>query len=159
MRFGNCRVDLQTLPISATPDYSSGDNIGGQIAINMNGSVTIGGILKQIAMVDAAGLGPQLTILFFNKALTGTFTDNAAIAPDATDDSHFLGKVEIATTDWVTVASKKYLSKECSLAIVGEVVGTDAYSPKRIYAAIVCYATLNYAAATDLKIGFGICQD
>ncbi len=153
MKFGNTRHVTVTPVISATPDYTAGDAVGGVQTVGPLGSHNGSGILKTVAITDAANQKPVLTLLLFKALPTGTYTDNGAAAPSAGDRLVFLGKINIAATDWETINSVGYATVDVAHVIKGDV-------DRKLYVvAVVTAGGLNFGAADDLNFQYGFLLD
>jgi hypothetical protein len=151
--------------VAATVDlgaHVAGDVVA-PVSIAPIDRLTGGGLLKQIAVFDDAGQAGILTFLFFDGALTGTYTLNGAPAPSAADKAKFLGAVAFAATDWLSAGGDAYGCKECALAIrhTPEAPSSNPgqSTPGSLSVVVVAGGTQDYAAATDLQIAFGILPD
>lgn len=71
-----------TITITATPDYSAGDDVGGIISLlTVNSATGRPVLLRSVTLKDNGNQGPPLTLLFFKATPAGgTYTDNAAFA-------------------------------------------------------------------------------
>lgn len=142
-------VITPTITVSASPDYTSGDSLGGKITLPNAVRVT-GGLskLQTITITDRANQKPAGTLLFFNAdPAAATITDNAAFAL-STDVLKVVASHPIVAADFVTIDSVAFL---CYGNINKEMqaVGTS------LYAAFVITTASNLAATTDIQIAFG----
>lgn len=163
MKFGNTRHITVVPVISATPDYTAGDAIGGIQTIGPMGSHNGSGILKTLLIVDNANQKPALTILLFKGVPTGTWVDNGAASPSAIDIANAIGKINILTTDWETIDSKAYVCPNLA-QIIKSAPGTDdaGNANDKLYfyvGVIVTGGGLNFAAITDLTFQYGMLLD
>lgn len=71
--------------VSATPDYSDGDNIGGLMTVAaIVAADGAGGMLSHVLAVSKAAISVAIDLLIFNANPTGsTFTDNEAAVEHA----------------------------------------------------------------------------
>lgn len=142
-------VITPTITVSASPDYTSGDSMGGKITLTGVARVT-GGLskLQTIAILDNANQKPAGTLLFFNAdPAAATITDNAAFA-FSTDAGKVIATHAIAAADYVTIDSKAVLC----YGNINKLVQPVATS---LYVAFVVTTASNMAATTDLQIAFG----
>jgi hypothetical protein len=142
-------VVTPTITVSASPDYSAGDSIGGKITLSNAVRVT-GGVskLQTITILDAANQKPEGTILIFGADPTAaTITDNAAFA-FSTDAGKVVATVAVATANYVTIDSK-------ALACIGAIEKVVQSTTTTLYAAFVATGAPNLAATTDIQIAFG----
>lgn len=142
-------VITPTITVSASPDYTSGDSMGGKIILTGVARVT-GGLskLQTITVVDHANQKPAGTLLFFDAdPAAATITDNAAFA-FSTDAGKVIATHVIAAADYVTIDSKAVLC----YGNINKLVQPVATS---LYVAFVVTTASNMAATTDLQIAFG----
>ena len=142
-------VITPTIAVSASPDYSSGDSMGGKITLTNVARVT-GGLskLQTITVIDRANQKPAGTLLFFGAdPAAATITDNAAFAI-STDVLKVVASHAIAAADYVTIDSIAFLC----YGNINKLVQPVATS---LYAAFVVTTASNMAATTDLQIAFG----
>lgn len=142
-------VITPTITVSASPDYSSGDSMGGKITLPGVARVT-GGLskLQTITIIDHSNQKPAGTLLFFKSdPAAATITDNAAFV-FSTDGNKVIATHAIAAADYVTIDSKAVL---CYGNINKLVQPTDT----ALYAAFVVTTASNLAATTDIQIAFG----
>lgn len=155
---GKSRILTITPTISTTPAYSTGDNVGGKLALTSAMRVSGGtGVLQSIHLLERANQKPELEILIFTSdPSNATITDNAAFV-SSTDDLKVQARIPIFAGDWKTIGSgsKGYATKTGIGAIV-EAVGSDT-----LYAAIVFTGAtaFQYATAGDLQVKFGFLLD
>ncbi len=138
---------------SATPDYSSGDVIGGILTLTQAVGHVGTGVLKTLVVKDNAAQSQPITFLLFHTIPTGTYTDNAAFAWGSGDFAKCFGRVNVAAADYATVGSK-------AIAVVE--VARNLYnleSTRNIYAIAVAGGTINLGAVDDLVFGFGVLRD
>jgi hypothetical protein len=142
-------VITPTITVSATPDYTSGDSLGGKITLP-NAVRATGGMSKLVSVniIDSANQKPAGTILFFNAdPAAATLTDNTAFAL-STDVLKVVASVVIAAADYVTIDSVAFLT----YGNINKIVQAAATS---LYAAFVITTASNLAATTDIQIAFG----
>ena len=134
------------LPLTiSTSAYSTGDVIGGEIAI----PATNPGLLTAITVYDADGEGVQLDFFFFGDDLVGTYTDNAAFAVDASDMPKLIGVCSIATTDYLAAGSDK----------AGTVTPVNVpVKSGGTWLVIVIRSTTTYTATTDLRLTLSVLE-
>jgi hypothetical protein len=153
VKFGNTRFVQVTPPVSLAA-YTSGDVVGGIMTVGPLGSAFGRGVLKHVSITDAANQKPALTLLFFRATPAGgTYDDAAAPAWDADDFAKFVGKVEITADEWTTCGGDAFATKECSIALRGD------DDDRTVYCVAVTTSTPDFAAADDLRFGFGLLLD
>lgn len=147
-----------TPTISATPDYSADDNLGGLMTLTDAMRVSGGsGILQSIEISDHANQGPTLgtmDILIFDSTPAGTYTDNSAFPTlgQAACAKH-LGTIHIGLGDWITTGGSAF----CTKAGIG--LGVTASGSANLYAAVNVKQALNMAATDDLTFRFNFLQN
>ena len=146
-------VQRPTITVSATPDYAAGDVVGGIITLaSVMAATGRQALLRSVALKDATGAGPALSLLFFRATPAGgTYTDNAAIVFGAADDDNLVGVVRVVAADWYTPSGggKSFVSLGGIDVVMGSVTSD-------LYLLIVADGAYNAAATTDLtaEIGF-----
>lgn len=143
-----------TVTVSASPNYSSGDSIGGKItltsAIRVSGGTAI---LQDIVITDKANQQPAGTILIFNAdPSAATITDNSAFA-FSTDITKLIATIPVVTADYTTIDS----IATANLNNLGRVV--KAASGTSLYAAFVTTTAANLASTSDIGLRFKFLQD
>lgn len=134
-----------TITISASPDYSAGDSIGGIVTLS---SVMYASgrsaKLTSLTLKENGGQAPALTCIFFRATPSdGTYTDNAAIVWGSGDSANMIGAVEVVAGDWYTVASKSV----ATLAGLDQIHGAAASD---LFLIIVADGAYNAGGASDL---------
>jgi hypothetical protein len=143
-----------TTAVSASPDYSIGDAVGGKrtlaSAVRVSGGTAI---LEDIMLLDRANQGPGLEILFFDADPTAaTITDNSGFV-FSTDDLKLIARVSVGVSDWTSVNSKKYAHIKSIGALLKAASGTS------LYVAIVATTAYNAAATDDMQVIYKFLQD
>lgn len=138
---------------SATPDYSSGDVIGGILTLTQAVGHVGTGVLKTLVVRDNANQKQPITFLLFHTLPTGTYTDNAAFSWGASDFAKCFCRVAIGASDYATIDSKAIgvLEVACNLY--------NLEATRNIYAIAVAGGTINLGGADDLVFGFGVLRD
>lgn len=151
---GETVVVTPTVTVSASPDYSSGDSIGGKITLTNAVRVSGGtGVLQSIVITDKANQSPEGTILIFDAdPSAATITDNAAFV-FSTDVTKVIASVPVVTADYATINS----TSVATLSNLGRVV--KAASGTSLYAAFVTTTAANLASTSDIGLRFTILQD
>lgn len=154
-----------TAVVRAVPTVDTAIHAAGDVVATFNiapvDGLTGGSLLKQVAVFDDSGQADTFTLLFFDGALTGTYTLNGAPAPAAGDKAKFLGAVTFAATDWKTAGGDSYGSKECALAVrhVPSTAGAPAATtPGALTVVVLAGGTPTYAALA-LQFAFGLLPD
>jgi hypothetical protein len=141
------------LPVKVTPTvsltaYSIGDAIDKAQQLtnavpNMGGQSEI----VKIVISDAAKQNAALKLLFYNKKIADA-TDNAAFDPTDTENAvNFIGHIDIASTDYVSLSDNSVATKIPALEF-----GVKALNAKNIWMQVVANGTPTFAAITDLTV-------
>jgi len=152
--FGARAATLAFVPtITATPDYSALDVVGGIQTITGASLVTARPIkVKSLVLKDKGGQGPALTFMFFKATPTGgTYTDNGALVLGSGDLANLVGTIQVVAGDWYTPVSG---SKVASLSGFDMVIDVDSVD---LFALIIHDgAAWNAASTSDLQVELGI---
>lgn len=134
----------KTPVIEATPDYSTGDIIGGkQSAVDARFTGNSVVRLRRVVICDKAAQGISMDVVLFNADPSGTtFTENGAAAIAAADAAKIITAVPV-TVHVVTGAASK-VSESAALDIPITLAASTLY-----FCAII-RGTGNYAAVDDL---------
>lgn len=150
---GSSVLVTPTVTIS-TSIYAAGDVIGDELTLTNAMRVSSGsGVLHSIAVFDADNEKAAFDILLFESDPAGTYTDNAAASWNTADFAKFLGRVNVATTDYLTVNSRALAVK------TGIGLTVKASGSRNLYAVLIATGTPTYTATTDLTLRFGFLQD
>jgi len=146
-------VDVQ-LTVDHTNAYQAGDVVGGLITLDVS-SPGGGGVIRRLRLTDAGNQGAVLTIYVFNAAPTAIADDAAFAAAIVAADLHKkIATIPIAAADYETINSMKQVTKD------GDDLNVDYYTPSgNLWLYIVCTATPDYVAATDLYLSVTVWQD
>lgn len=139
---------LTNVPVvEITPDYSTGDLVGGkQSLLNATKFTGGGGLIQSVVLLDAAKLSINKDVFFFDSDPTGTtFTENGALVVADADLAKLIGIAQITT--WA-VFSANAMGFSLDLAMPFVLASGSA----TLFAAIVERGTANYVAATDLTL-------
>lgn len=154
---GNSKLITPSITVSTTPAYSSGDAIGGKITFTNAFRIATAGataVVESLMVLDRANQKPAFNLIIFDSdPSAATITDNAAFAY-STDDLKVLGRIPVATTDYVTYNSKAI----ATIRGIGLVV-TAAGASSSLWGAIVTTSTPTFAATTDFQIRLGLLRD
>jgi hypothetical protein len=134
--------------VEATPDYSSGDLVGGLLNISDIESEKKfgGGLIQSVLITDLAKQDIDKDVVFFDTNPSNTtFTENAALDIADADLVNILGVAQVTT--WIDFNDNS-IGQALNLAI--------PFSNTALYAAIMERGTANYASTSDLTIRVGI---
>lgn len=142
-----------TPTVSATPDYTAGDAMGG--TQTLTGAARVSGgtvILESLTVYDKDNQKKAITILFFDSSPSAaTTTDNGAFV-FSTAISKLVGKVNIAAADYETVDS---IGIACLKAIGLEMLCSGSAN---LYAVAIAGEAINLATTTALTFKYGFLQ-
>ena len=131
---------VKVVPTITSTPYSAGDSVGGIQTVTNAIAPRGTGQLHSLCILDKQNQKAAFDILIFEVSPNvATTTDNSAFAW-STDDLHLIGRIAIASADWVTVASEAICQK------VGLDISLQASSGFNFYAVPVTSGTPTYAA-------------
>ena len=153
---GFTKIVTVTPTIQATPDYASGDLIGGKMsftgAVRYNDLVAGTGLIQSVVITDLEKQSVAIDIVFFDVDPTNTtFTDNAAFDIDDTDLLTIIGVA--AVTDW-----KAFNDNSVGVAL-NMAMPFNLGTGTTLYGALVSRGAPNYGSTSDLTVRVGILQD
>lgn len=154
MNVGGFSTRVSVTPvISASPDYSSGDNVGAiqtvASAVRSSGGTAM---LTEIEIWDKAAQNSAFVIDFWDASPSGTYTDNSAEVI-AGDDGKYLGSVFVSSADWVTTGAVS----RCSIKGLGLIL--KPASGTSVYATVLTTSVPNQASTSDLIFKYSLIQD
>lgn len=139
-------------PVITAAAYADGDQIGTYTKLEGILPESSGTIdLRTLVVIDNDKQKADLQLLFFNALPVLASADNAAVSfTDAVADASFIGRVSIATSDYVDTASNSQATKTLSNTLLTGLGSDD------LWVVIVCKAAGNcdYAAVNDLVLRF-----
>ncbi len=145
-------IVLRNTPaVLATPNYTSGDLIGGkQELLNAVEEEEGGGIIRGVSIADAANQKLQIDAVFFNANPSNTtFTENSALVVHADDLDKIIGAVVVGTYFAFNANAFGQPSGEVRIPfILGG--GTS------LFLAMISRGAHNLAAVTDLDVRVAI---
>lgn len=135
--------------------YSADDVVGGELTITgAMGRPNGTGRLQTLWVHDADSEAAELEFYFFNSAPANADADNAAFTWTAGDEDIFLGKVTVASSDYVARGGDSFAVLS-DLAMPMKAIGNG----RDLYCYVVCTNAPTYTATTDLTFGFGFLLD
>ena len=143
-----------TPTISASPDYTALDVVGGIQTIALANSSTGRPVkVKSLVVKDKNGQSPPLTFIFFKATPSGgTYTDNSALVLGSGDMANVVGVVKVVAGDYYTPVAG------ATIAALGGVDQVMAVSATSLFALIIADAAINAASTSDFTIELGIEQ-
>jgi hypothetical protein len=152
----NTKTVSVTPTVQATPDYASGDVIGGKMTIAEAARESEGsGVVTWAHVFSLVDIGSSIPInvVFFNADPTNsTFTENSAFSVHADDLAKIVGVMSL----------DQRIDMGTPVALhVGQHQGVPFSLPSgtSLYAVAVAGGAINLASAADLTFVFGIEQD
>lgn len=134
---------VAVVPIISTSAYVSGYTVGGIQTLTNIVSPRGAGILHSLTIMDKSNQKAPFDILLFDVSPIGsTTTDHAAFAWGGTDDQHLIGRIAVATGDYISVGSSpEAICQKASLDL-----SLQSSSGFDIYAVAVTSGTPTYTA-------------
>lgn len=127
--------------------YTVGDSIGtGGKALGINRAVKL--VSASISLKDSVATKPAFTILFFNTAPAGTYTENGAMSVTDADTVALCGAVEIAAGDF----KQLYTSGPMLAVWAGSPQNMRPADGSDLYIAILADNVWTPASTSDLQI-------
>lgn len=147
----------QNVTVEASPDYSTGDLVGGLLTLNhpiADGNdksvYPTGGIIQSVVITDLAALSIDKDVVFFDtNPSSTTFTENSALDINDADLLNVIGVVSVTT--WFA-----FNDNVCGQTLNLAMPFVLPAAATALYAAIVERGTANYAGTSDLSIRVGI---
>lgn len=147
---GAPRTVVVTPVVSATPDYSDGDSIGGVMlvaaVVALDGAA---GVLSYVNVVSKVAIGANIDLIVFNANPTGsTFTDNLAAVVAAADLPKVIGRVALPSAGWLALSGTQVLQA------VATAVPLTGLAVDDIWVAAIARGAINLGAVDDLTFRF-----
>ena len=150
------QVGGEGITISQTPTvtagaYAAGDAVGGLLTFaNAGRASTLGGVIKDLLILDDAGQDVELELWLFNATFTA-MADNAAWAPSEADLRKLVGIISTADGAWFAAGTPSVARVEASQRY--DLVGTS------LFGQLVTRGTPTFAATDDVTVKIGLLQD
>lgn len=149
---GDTRSIAVTPTVSTSPAYTAGDVVGGKLTFtNALRIVSGSGVIQSFTILDLSNQGAALRLFLFDADFT-VAADNAAWAFNSADYGKLLGFIDILTTDYITVDTKK-------IAMIRTGFAVKASGTANLYGVLVAVGTPTYATTTALRLRFGVLCD
>lgn len=149
---GFTALSSSTITTSASPDYSSGDNVGGIITLTLSSRSSGGtGVISDLVIWDKDAQVPDLVIDYYDASPAGTYTDNSAQVM-AGDHGVWLGRVKIYAADWETTGAISTVS--IPVAIAFKTVGGTS-----LYFTIKTKSAINASSTSEFVVKHKLLQD
>lgn len=142
---GNLLTISVTPTVEATPDYSSGDVMGGKMTLANAARVSAGtGYIVGVRIASLADITVPIDVIFFKADPTNTtWTENSAVALNASDATMLVGAVQVF--NWFDLGTPVVGFAECRIPF-------DIASGTSLYAVMIPRGTINLASASDIII-------
>lgn len=154
----NQRMIRVTPTISAASAYQAADQVGGiQTLTNAVANDDDKAVkLSSLVVVDVDSEGAALDIHFFSALPTVVSVDNGALdIADAQMSSKYIGTVQVATGDFLTVAGCKVATKkDINLDLVSTDTDTEGNKSNKIYVVVSTPGTPTYTTVSDLIFSY-----
>lgn len=151
---GFTKIVELTPTVEATPDYATGDLIGGKLEFTgaIRRKFTNTGIIQSVIITDKAKQSINIDVLFFDTDPSNTtFTENGVLVVHDTDLLNLVGVA--AVTDWKNFSDNS-MGQALNLGIPFKIDTNFS-----LWAAMVTRGAHNLASTSDLTIRVGILQD
>lgn len=136
-----------TPTVDATPDYVTGDLIGGKLSLeNAIERTGAAGIIRDVVIVDNSASGQNIDVVFFDANPSNTtFTENGAFNAAYADALNSVGFVQV--TSWASLSDASVGRGEAFRPIHFVLTGGTT-----LYAAMIARGTINASAASDITL-------
>jgi len=153
---GGNTTTVTVSPTVTAGAYHANDCIGGKLTLANAARAAAGsGLIYTLTVQDLAAQNAILEIYIFNAdPSNGTYTDNGAVDIHDTDMGYCIGRIDVATSDYKSLADNSMAFPKDMRAIPFKLA-----SGTSLYAIIRTTGTPTYAATSDLKLVFGILRD
>lgn len=148
--------DIRVVPTVTAGAYSANDVVGGVLTFaNAARNSGDGGVIESIVISDRGNVGAALTIVFFSATPSSAIADNGAFTWGTSDAdlALFVGSVDIATSDYKTLATGKKTATKSGVGIGYACAATS------LFAYIIGTAGPTYVATTDLGCLISVLRD
>lgn len=153
------RLLPKQLVVQAASIYAAGDLLHDSLLTLSNAlqKERHSGKIVGVSVTDKAGQNAALTIEFFSRSVTGTFTANAAPTIADADLANFLGRVSVAAADYKAYADNSVASVQCNVPVASNVSSGE---PSRdLYMMVLSQGTPTYASTSDISVNIFLEQD
>jgi len=131
--------------------YSAGDAVGGLLTfVSAARETGLGGIIKDVKIIDDAGQDAEMELWLFRAAYT-PIADNAAWAPAEASLHDIVAIISTTNGAWFAAGTPSVARVECSQRY--ECVGTS------LFGQLVTRGTPTFAAIDDISVILGLLRD
>lgn len=136
----------QTPTVSASPDYSTGDAIGGLLSFANATDVAAGygTVISTVVICKESGQTPDIDLFLFGDSVSAP-TDNAAYSPSDADIAKCVGVLQITSGDYSSLTNNT----------VGQTLQELPFkleSGTTLYGVMVARSTPNLASTSDITV-------
>lgn len=149
----NTLIEVHNVPVvEATPDYATGDLIGGkQEFADAVEEIKGAGAIRGLTITSAVALSTQIDCIFFDAdPVNTTFTENSAFALHANDLDKVIGAVKVDTFF-------AFSANAMGVPSFGEMcIPFNLTAGTSLWVAMVARGAINLASASDLQVRIAI---
>jgi hypothetical protein len=150
-RVGSPGIRISVTPTVTAGAYTAGDAVGGLLTFANAGRLTgLGGVIKDVLIIDDAGQDVELELWLFNATFTA-MADNAAWAPSEADLRKLVAIISTSSGAWFAAGTPSAARIECSQRY--DVTGTS------LFGQLVTRGAPTFAATDDVTVIIGLLQD
>lgn len=151
LNVGGDGITISQTPTITAGAYAAGDAVGGLLTFANAGRQTgVGGVIKNIILIDEAGIDTSLELWLFDQAFT-PMADNAAWAPSTADLQNLVGIIYSSNGSWSAAGTPSVNDIEVSKRY--DVVGTS------LYGQLVTRGTPTFVATDDITVKLCLLRD
>ena len=144
---------IQITPTISTVAYTAGDTLGGLLSIsNAYDGIGAAAVLQSIVVFDKANQNAPIDFIFFNASGTVPANNNP-FTWNTADFVKVLGRVRVASTDYLTLNSRSF----ASVYPIGLTLQGNA--TQALYVVAIVQGTPTYTSTSDLIFSFGLLRD
>jgi len=150
-QIGGEGITIQQTPTVTAGAYSAGDAVGGLLTFANAARVsTLGGVIKNVLIIDDAGQDAEMELWLFDVTFTA-MADNAAWAPSQADLRNLICVVPSSDGAWYAAGTPSACDVECARRY--DLEGTSMFGQ------LVTRGTPTFAATDDVTVSIGLLRD
>jgi len=150
-KVGGEGINISQTPTVTAGAYSANDAVGGLLTFANAGRVSgVGGVIKNMLLLDDAGQDATMELWLFNQTFTA-MADNAAWAPSEADLRKLVAIISTVDGAWFAAGTPSAARVEVSQRYA--VTGTS------LFGQLVTRGTPTFAATDDITVVVGLLQD
>jgi hypothetical protein len=148
---GSPGITVPLTPVITGGLYAANDAVGGLLTFANAARVAgLGGVIKDMIIIDDAGQNAELELWLFNQTFTA-MADNAAWAPSEADLENCIGVISTLDGTWRAAGAHSVCDVEVAKRY--DLVGTS------IFGQLVVRGTPTFAAVDDVTVKLRMLQD